>query len=119
MRLASVFVPDENGELTALQTGVETMQQMPAGDYGTSIAKMFISLIVIVVVLYATLWFLRRLIQNRLEKGSDSSSIQILEKRMLSPKTMLYLVEIDNKRVLLAESQLEIKKITEQNDGIS
>jgi flagellar protein FliO/FliZ len=116
MRLGSVFIPDENGELVALQTGVDAVQQMPTGDYGTSIAKMFISLIVIVVVLYATLWFLRRLIQNRLEKGSSSSAIQILEKRMLSPKTMLYLVEIDNKKVLLAESQLEIKKITENQE---
>lgn len=105
------YVADQNGELTALQ---ETVQQLPDTNYGISIAKMFISLIVVVVVLYGTLWFLRRLIQQRLQKGSGGHSIHILEKRMLSPKTMLYLVEMDNKKILLAESQLEIRKISEQ-----
>lgn len=117
MLLASVFVPDENGELSALQTtietSVETAQQLPPTDYGAAIFKMFFSLIVVVIVLYGTLWFLRRLVQNRLQRGTGAQSIQVLEKRMLSPKTMLYLVEIDNKKVLLAESHLEIKKITE------
>ncbi len=111
-----VYVPDEKGELTALDQVVnESVSQMPAGmstgDLGAAFAKMFITLIVLVLLLLVSYWFVRRLIQNRLQKGVGDASIQIIEKRMISPKTMLYLIEVEGKKVLLAESQLEIKRL--------
>jgi hypothetical protein len=38
-----------------------------------------------------------------------SHSLQILEKRLLSPKTTMYLMEIDGKKVVFAESMLDVK----------
>lgn len=112
MLFATIYVPDQKGDLTALNDAVEnTMTQMPSSDYGGALIKMFLSLIVLVALLYATVWFLRRLVQQRLQKGSDSQSIQILEKRMISPKTMLYLIEVDGKKTLIAESHLEVKRL--------
>jgi flagellar biogenesis protein FliO len=109
----AIFVPDETGELTALDQGslaaTEVAAQMPTTDLGAAFAKMFLTLIVLVILLFLSYWFLRRLIQQRLQKGDSSSAIQILEKRMISPKTTLYLVEVNQKKILLAESQLEIK----------
>ncbi|MBX7065689.1 MAG: flagellar biosynthetic protein FliO [Parachlamydiales bacterium] len=107
-----VYVPDENGELSSLDGSILSQQatQMP-GDLGATFAKMFITLIVLVALLFITYWFLRRLIQNRLQKGVGNSSIQILEKRMISPKTMLYLIEVEGKKTLIAESHLEIKRV--------
>lgn len=114
----SIYVPDEQGELTALDGAIFSTgaTQMP-GDLSASFAKMFISLIVLVALLFITYWFLRKLIQNRLQKGTKGGTIQILEKRMISPKTMLYLVEVDNKKVLLAESHLEIKRLMDLEGG--
>lgn len=103
-------VPNEQSELEALH---QATSQIPTGDLGAAFAKMLLSLVVIVLLLLVSYWFLKRLIQNRLQKGVGDASIHILEKRMLSPKTMLYLVEIDQKKILLAESQLEIKRLTE------
>lgn len=112
-----VYVPDENGEITALdQTAVDiaqTASQVPTGDLGAAFVKMFICLIVLVILLFVSYWFVRRLIQNRLQKGVGEAAIQIIEKRMISPKTMLYLIEVDHKRILIAESHLEIKRIAE------
>ncbi len=112
-----VYVPDENGEITALdQTAVDiaqTASQVPTGDLGAAFVKMFICLIVLVILLFVSYWFIRRLIQNRLQKGVGEAAIQIIEKRMISPKTMLYLIEVDHKRILIAESHLEIKRIAE------
>jgi flagellar biogenesis protein FliO len=39
-------------------------------------------------------------------------SINILEKRALSPKSILYIVEIGNKKILIAESQVEVRALT-------
>jgi flagellar biogenesis protein FliO len=106
----AVYIPDEQGELTAL---ADTAIQMTPPNLGASAAKMFFVLFGLIALLAITYWFLRRLIQNRLQKGTGNSAIQILEKRMISPKTMLYLVEIENKKVLIAESHLEIKSVAE------
>ncbi len=109
----SIYIPDEQGEITALDAAANIAQTaaFQPGDLSAAFAKMLITLIVLVVLLFASYWFLRRLIQNRLQKGVGHSSIQILEKRMISPKTMLYLIEVDQKKILLAESHLEIKRL--------
>lgn len=85
--------------------------QMPTGDLGAAFAKMFLSLAALVLLLLVSYWFLRRLIQNRLQKGGSNASIQVIEKRMISPKTTLYLIEAEGKKVLVAESHLEIKRL--------
>lgn len=108
----SVYIPDEKGELTALEsTALNVAAQMPPSDLGATFVKMFLTLIALVVLLFLSYWFLRRLIQNRLQKGVGDQLIQVIEKRMISPKTMLYLIEVENKRILIAESHLEIKRL--------
>ena len=108
-----VFVPDENGDLSALvqSDALKELSSTPPSDLGLTFMKMLFTFIGLIVLLIATYWFIRRLIQNRLQKGVGEQAIQIIEKRMLSAKTMLYLIEVDNKKVLLAESHLEIKRL--------
>jgi len=84
---------------------------IPTGDVGAAFAKMLLTFGALIFLLFATFWILKRLVRARLERGSSNSSITVHEKRMLSPKTMLYVVEIEGQRVLLAESHLEIKTI--------
>lgn len=110
------YIPNERGELTALNPAADAFaesanQMVQTGDLGAAFAKMFLSLTVLVLLLVVSFWFLRRLIQNRMQKGGSDASIRVLEKRMISPKTMLYLVEVDRKKILLAESHLEIKRL--------
>jgi flagellar biogenesis protein FliO len=111
----STYVPDEHGELSALDHAVATVGESAAQisntDLGAAFTKMIFSLTLVVILLLASYWFIRRLIQNRLEKGVGDADIQIIEKKMISPKTILYLIEVDKKRVLIAESQLEIKRL--------
>ena len=85
--------------------------QMPSGDLGAAFTKMFLTLTALVILLFVSYWFLRRLIQRHLQKGVGEARVHVIEKKMLSPKTMLYLVEVDQKRVLIAESHLEIKRL--------
>ena len=45
--------------------------------------------------------------------------MKVLEKRPLSPKTMLYLIEMNGEEVVIAESQLEVRvlsSLTEQDE---
>ena len=109
-----VFVPNEEGEIAAAGL-VEALPlaaaEVPVTDFGATIGKILFTFAALIALLFATFWFLRRLIQNRLQKGGGDAAIQVLEKRMISPKTMLYLVEIEGKKIVFAESHLEIRRL--------
>ena len=79
-------------------------------SYEGAFLKMFLTLIALIVGIFLTVWLLKRLSQGRLSHSSGKT-IQIIEKRSLSPKTMLYLIDVDGKQTLIAESQLEVKKV--------
>jgi flagellar biogenesis protein FliO len=104
----TVFSTDANGDPITRDLPIP---DVPPGDYGAALIKMFLTLIAFVVLLFVTFWLLRRLVQSRLKKGVGADSIKIIEKKMISSKSMLYLVEVEGQKVLLAESQLEIRRL--------
>lgn len=108
----AVFIPDDKGDLVALAGPIaEAAGPLPPSDIGMTLVKMLLTLLALALLLFASFWFLKRLIQNRLQKGVGKQSIAILEKRMVSPKTMLYLIQVENKKILFAESHLEVKAL--------
>jgi flagellar biogenesis protein FliO len=104
----TIYTMSENGEPLSQDL---PLPDVPPGDYGAALIKMFLTLIALIALFAVTFWFLRRIIQNKMKKGCGADSIRIIEKRMISPKSMLYLVEVDGKKVLLAESHLEIRRL--------
>ncbi len=115
---AKTFIPDETGELTQASDAVpeaifQNATNLPPGDYGLAFVKMFLTLIALIALFAVTIWFIKRLIRAKLEKGSGTQMIEILEKKMISPKTMLYIIEVEGKRILLAESHLEVRSLSE------
>ena len=108
----TTFIPDDSGNLVALAGPLsDAAAPIIPTDVGTTLIKMLLSLLALILLLFSSYWFIRRLIQNRLKKGVGEQSIEILEKRMISAKTMLYLIQVENKKVLVAESHLEIKTL--------
>lgn len=80
--------------------------------YGGTMTKMILTLLGLVAMVFLTVWMLKRLTQGRL--GSfGKKNINILERRPLSPKTILYVVEFSGKQILVAESQLEVKTLSQ------
>ncbi len=80
-------------------------------SYQDTFIRMIFSLAGLLVLVVGTFWFLRRMNKGKFRSGS-SQTLHLLEKKPLSPKTMLYLIEIDGRQVLLAESQLEVRALT-------
>ncbi len=89
---------------------LDTVQSTP-GDLGVTFAKMMFTFLLLIILLIGTYWVIKRLIRFKLQSGGVAPSIHIIEKKMISPKTMLYLLEVEDKKILLAESQLEIKRL--------
>jgi len=95
----------------APQVSVEAPVQSEPPSYGHLFLKMMLTLVALIFLVFATIWILKKLSHARFGQLNQNRLIKILEKRALSPKSMLYLVEIEGKRVLVAESQLEVRRI--------
>ena len=94
-----------------LSPPIQLVAETPITSYGSTIAQMLATFTALIALLFISVWFIRRLIQGRLQRGVGERAINILEKRMISPKTMLYWIEVDNKKILIAESHLEVRKL--------
>ncbi len=80
-------------------------------SYETAFIKTIIVLVGLLVLVILTVWMFRRISHGRLRGMNVLKSVKILEKRPLSPKSMLYLIEVGGKQVLIAESQLEVRNV--------
>lgn len=94
--------------------GIEHLEdKIPA--IGGEIFKILLALVALIVAIFVMIWILKRMNQGQFSYGSSHKSIKILEKRPLSQKTMLYLIEVDGKQILIGESQLELKNLAQVN----
>lgn len=75
--------------------------------------KMFVILTFFVIALFFLNWMLKRMGQTKIDQMNASSAIKILERRTLSPKSLIYLIEIHGHTVAIAESPSGITRIAE------
>lgn len=59
----------------------------------------------ILAVIFIAGWFIKRMLNTKIQQVNVTSPIKILERRALSPKTAIYLLEISGKKIAVAESQ--------------
>jgi len=81
-------------------------------SYKGAFTKMMLTLLGLVILIVISVWMLRRISHGRMKQMNYGRSIKVIERRPLSAKSVLYLVEISGKKVVIAESQVEIRKIT-------
>jgi flagellar biogenesis protein FliO len=80
-------------------------------SYESAFVRMLVTLLGLVFLVFATFWVLRKMGRGKFKMGGGRT-INVIERRAVSPKTMLYIVEIGNKKVLISESQLEVRALT-------
>jgi len=82
-------------------------------SYESMFLKMILALIGIVVAVFLGIWLIKKLSYSRSRQMNILKSVKILEKRPLSPKSMLYLIEVSGRKLLLSESQLEVRALSD------
>jgi flagellar biogenesis protein FliO len=90
----------------------ETPIEQATASYEIAFVKTIVVLVALLILVILTVWMFKRLSHGRLRSFNSMKSIKILEKRPLSPKSMLYLLEVEGKRVLIAESQFHVRHLT-------
>ncbi|MCX6987594.1 MAG: flagellar biosynthetic protein FliO [Chlamydiae bacterium] len=82
--------------------------KMPS--YEGTFGKMLLTLGGLLLLVFLTVWLLKKLTQGKIG-AFGKKHISVIERRPLSPKTVLYLVELEGKQILIAESQLEVTSL--------
>jgi flagellar protein FliO/FliZ len=83
----------------------------PVPSYEATFWKMLLALAGMVIFLLIVIWLFKRFFSSRSISNNQSRAIKIIERRPLSPKSMLYLVEIGKNQVLICESQHEVRRL--------
>ena len=77
--------------------------------YGKLWTKTMTMLVVLLLVLFAITWYLKRFGIIRTKDGGQNTRIQLLEKRVISPKAVVYLLSIDGHKIALSETSAGIQ----------
>jgi flagellar protein FliO/FliZ len=80
-------------------------------DYGAAFFHMLLTFGALLLVVIFTVWIVKKWGRVRFGKSRGNEEIVILEKRILGPKTVLYIIEVDGTKLLIGESQLEIRAL--------
>lgn len=81
-------------------------------SYKGAFMKMMLTMLGLIVLIVISVWLLRRVSHGRMKQMNYGRSIKVIERRPLSAKSILYLVEISGKKVVIAESQVEVRGIS-------
>lgn len=85
---------------------------IPASDTGSMVLRLFLSLVLIVGLIYLSLYLLKKSSLG-FKKKSSGELIQILERCYLSPKKGIFVVKIGSKVLALGVSDTQINLLTE------
>ena len=80
----------------------ESEMEMPAYDYGKSIFKLVVTCSLLLLALGGGGYLLRKMGRSRLLTGG--SNLKVLERRPLSQKSMVYLMEIEGRKIVVGDS---------------
>jgi flagellar biogenesis protein FliO len=112
-------VCDKKGEENKGEMAPAEAEEKPAAivqktteSYETAFIKTIVVLVGLLVLILLTVWMFKKISRGRFRSFNYLKSVKILEKRPLSPKSMLYLIEVAGKQVLVSESQFEVRTIT-------
>jgi len=93
--------------------------ELPQVSYKAAFIKMILLLIGLIALAIFTLYMFKKISRTRFFQGNDKS-MKILEKKPLSPKSMIYLLEIEGSKVLIMESQIQLRaKLLPKKDEIT
>jgi|GEM_PF-1705230 len=98
-------------EFVALSEASENLDDLFDGDYASTFKRMVVSLVTLIALVAISFYLIKRIMNKRYRGAPETAGIKILEKKALSPKSMLYLVEIDQEKVLISESHLEVRPL--------
>jgi flagellar biogenesis protein FliO len=99
--------------LFSLANATELPVEPEEFSYKSEFFNMMLTVTLIVILIIATGAMLKRLAKSRMHQANNAHLIKILERRPLTQKTVLYLVEVGEKNILIADTTSGVTTLAE------
>jgi flagellar biosynthetic protein FliO len=97
----------------------EKPEPLPEDHFFHEFLNMLGTLALLIAFMVFASWVLKRMLNQRVQQLNTSSNIKVVEKRALSNKAAIYLIEIDGKTFLVGESMNNLSLIANFPNGLS
>lgn len=87
-----------------VEESVSNVPESSGTDFFTALLKTIMALAAMVALLYGATYLMRKFTMQKWQGENKTSDIEVLERRALSPKAALYLIDVLGKKVLIGES---------------
>ncbi len=105
-----------SAQLFAQADTAKALTDLATESLWSSVGRLAIALIVVVVLIWGTLWVAKRVMSGRL-MGKNDSPIRILERCHLAPKRSVDVVSVGNRVLVLGVTEHNIGLLTELQPG--
>lgn len=102
-----------NDYMFPIQPDVSGPQAQSVDRFFSEFLNMLVTLSLIIILILIAAWFLKRMLNTRMQQVNSTSPIKILERRALTPKTAVYLLDIHGKGFVIADSQNGVTNLGE------
>jgi flagellar biogenesis protein FliO len=83
------------------------------GRFLTEFINMATTLGLLISLIFIIAWFLKRMLNAKQEQANSTSLIKITERRSLSPKTVIYLLDVEGTSLVIAESHNGVTQLAQ------
>ncbi len=87
-----------------------------SGDLVPSLGRLALTLVLVIALIWATMWVARRFLKGRVAKGGQSDA-HVVERLFLAPKKSIEIVSIGNRLLVLGVTEDRISMLTELEQG--
>ncbi len=103
------------GETTTPEHPLSAESQNPAQTYNYwhEFVNMLYTLAFVIALIFLSIWVLKKMMRSRVKSLNQANGIRILERRPLSAKATIYLVDILGKGIVISESPAGVHRISE------
>lgn len=108
-----IYLSDDLALVNAIQDQISFQEIFPPGNLKIEIAKMLLSLVFLLTMFGIGAWAFKKFVKSRGQVFSGSSIIKVLDKRALTPKTYIYLIQVANKILIIAENSEKTTMLSE------
>ena len=119
-----VIEPTTHEEVTTEKeyTFADEVEEKKAPDFKQLFLKTVVLLVAFTGLVFGGTWLARKISGGRLDSFSSEGNIRLLERKYLSPKSSLWLVEVMGRKLVVIDSQAGValhplKEIPEEGDA--
>jgi flagellar biosynthetic protein FliO len=94
-------------------------KELKSYNYWGEFVNMLFTLFFVIILIVLSVWLLKRIMRSRVQNLNRSNGVKILERRPLTQKSSIYLIDILGKGLVISESPAGIHTLCEFPDSVN